>query len=137
MNLSGSPPFVPVASSTVDTGVKTRPRITGLASQSNGLQLEARIQEALTSPTCGVSRPLIIKTKLFNFFLFQGMDREFLQELLLYLQQQRLQLDDSQHLLERLEQTQEIPTVSHITVSHGPPPRTTENQNLDEVRLLL
>ena len=66
------------------------------------------------------------------------MDREFLQELLLYLQQQRLQLDDSQRLLERLEQTQEIPTVSHITVSHGPPPpRTTENHNLDQVRSLL
>ena len=136
LNLSGSPPFVPIASSTVDTGVKTRPRITGLTSQSNALQLEARIQEALESPTCGVSRPLIIKIN-YNL-LFQGMDREFLQELLLYLQQQRLQLDDSQRLLDRLEQTQEIPTVSHITVSHGPqPPSTTENQYQDQVRLLL
>lgn len=46
-----------MASSTVDTGIKTRPRITGLTSQSNALQLEARIQEALESPNCGVSRP--------------------------------------------------------------------------------
>ncbi len=49
----------------------------------------------------------------------QGIDRGFLQELLVYLQQQRRQLDDSQLLLDRLEQTQDttIPTVSHISVT--------------------
>ena len=48
----------------------------------------------------------------------QGMDREFIEELLLYLQQQRLQLDDSGRLLGRLEHSQDIPAVSHITVTH-------------------
>ena len=45
------------------------------------------------------------------------MDREFLRELLVYLQQQRSQLDDSQRLLDRLEKSQEIPPVTHITVT--------------------
>ena len=51
----------------------------------------------------------------------QGIDKEFLQELLLYLQQQRRQLDDSQRLLDHLEQAKEgIPSVSHISVTtHG------------------
>lgn len=47
---------------------------------------------------------------------FQGIDRDFLQELLLYLEQQRRQLDDSRELLERLGQ--DIPSVSHISVTH-------------------
>ncbi len=40
---------------------------------------------------------------------------------MLYLQQQRRQLDDSQQLLDRLEQGHDlIPTVSHISVTtHG------------------
>lgn len=44
------------------------------------------------------------------------MDKEFLRELLLYLQQQRRQLDDSQRLLDDL-QNQEIPSVTHITLT--------------------
>ena len=46
------------------------------------------------------------------------MDKGFLNELLLYLQQQRRQLDDSQRLLNDLQQQQgDIPSVSHITLS--------------------
>ena len=54
------------------------------------------------------------------------MDREFLRELLVYLQQQRSQLDDSQRLLDRLEKSQEIPPVTHISVT------TTHDDDDDE-----
>lgn len=40
---------------------------------------------------------------IFFIFIFQGQDRTFLEELLLYLRQQRRQLDESRRLLENLE----------------------------------
>ena len=63
-----------------------------------------------------LSRCVNVLHKLFITCHSQGIDRDFLQELLLYLEQQRRQLDDSKELLERLGQ--DIPSVSHISVSH-------------------
>ena len=69
--------------------------------------------------TIAICKPFTcIVSNILHLFL-QGIDRGFLQELLVYLQQQRCQLDDSQLLLDRLEQIQDtaIPTVSHISVT--------------------
>lgn len=106
---SGTTPFVPYATSTVNGGSKTQSKIrTGAGIHSAGMRLEDRIIKALNSPTSA------------------GMDREFLRELLVYLQQQRSQLDDSQRLLDRLEKSQEIPPVTHISVT------TTHDDDDDE-----
>ena len=55
----------------------------------------------------------------------QGADRAFLEELLVYLRQQRRQLDESRRLLERLERQQGgIRTSSHIGAESGTMPAT-------------
>ena len=51
---------------------------------------------------------LIYHSKFFFLYIHvQASDRSFLEELLMYLRQQRRQLDESRRLLERLEQQQQ------------------------------
>lgn len=61
------------------------------------------------------------------FVVIQGADRAFLEELLVYLRQQRRQLDESRRLLEQLEQQQgeSVPLSSHIGVDSGTMPSAT------------
>ena len=57
----------------------------------------------------------------------QGADRAFLEELLVYLRQQRRQLDESRRLLEQLERQQgeSVLPASHIGMESGTMPSAT------------
>ena len=98
--------------------------------------LELKLKQALDSPTLQVSAAL----ELHHLLLFinpcttppslQGADRTFLEELLMYLRQQRRQLDESRRLLERLERQQRgIPTPSHVGAESGTVPATSFHRN--------
>ena len=98
--------------------------------------LELKLKQALDSPTLQVSAALELR----HLLLFinpctvspslQGADRAFLEELLMYLRQQRRQLDESKRLLERLERQQRgIPTPSHVGAESGTVPATSFHRN--------
>ena len=105
-----------------------RPTSFSLHSLGDFDTLETRLQKALDSPTLLVSYytslmvchtcKLILEFTKFSLFSMQASDRSFLEELLMYLRQQRRQLDESHTLLERLEQQQQregsIPPSFHI-----------------------
>ena len=98
--------------------------------------LELKLKQALDSPTLQVSAALELR----HLLLFinpctvspslQGADRAFLEELLMYLRQQRRQLDESKRLLERLERQQRgVPTPSHVGAESGTVPATSFHRN--------